>query len=450
MNTFSCTSCGAKSPSWIGKCSVCDGWNTYQEEPDEIPLKTNKYLNRDVIEPLPLDNLSSKKQNRIISGISELDRVLGGGIIKGSAVLIAGEPGIGKSTLILQLAGILSNTGKVLYISGEESFGQIKVRADRLKIKSNNLYIFPETRLFEIEKNIEKLSPDFIIIDSIQTIEKEDISSGAGSISQVKESGIYLIHIAKNKNIPLFIIGQITKEGSIAGPKILEHMVDTVLYFEGDQNSHFRILRTTKNRFGSTNEVGIFEMAEEGLKEISDPSKILLEKESLGSPGSVVTCTLTGTRPLMVEVQALTSPSKLASPRRIVTGLNYNRCSIIIGVLERKAGIRLSESDVYLNVASGIYVDEPACDLAVLTAIASSSKNKGIDPNTVIIGEIGLTGEIRGISNTVQRVSEAKKLGFKKAIIPNISDDQIKKVKSNGIEIIPVKNIKEVLNKLSL
>lgn len=450
MNTFSCTSCGAKSPSWIGKCPICDSWNTYQEEIEEITPQTSKYSNKDIIEPLQLSNISTEKQSRIVSGISELDRVLGGGIIRGSAVLIAGEPGIGKSTLILQLAGILSNKGKVLYVSGEESFSQIKVRADRLKIKSNNLYIFPETRLFEIEKHIGILSPDFIIIDSIQTVEKEDVSSGAGSISQVKESGIYLIHIAKNKNIPLFIIGQITKEGSIAGPKILEHMVDTVLYFEGDQNSHFRILRTTKNRFGSTNEVGIFEMAEEGLKEILDPSKILLEKESLGSPGSVVTCTVSGTRPLMVEIQALTSPSKLASPRRIVTGLNYNRCSIIIGVLERKAGIRLSESDVYLNVASGIYIEEPACDLAVLSAIASSSKNKGIDPSIVIIGEIGLTGEIRAVSNIVQRVSEAKKLGFKKAIIPSASYSQIKKIEKNNMEILDVKNVKEVLSKLSL
>lgn len=450
MSSFSCTSCGAKSPSWIGKCPVCDSWNTYKEEAEEIPRKLNKYDGREEIKPFLLQNISRENQDRIISGISELDRVLGGGIIKGCAVLIAGEPGIGKSTLILELAGILANRGKVLYVSGEESLSQIKVRADRLKIKAKNLYIFPETRLFEIEKNIENLSPEFIIIDSIQTIEKEDIPSGAGSISQVKESGIFLIHIAKNKNIPIFIIGQITKEGSLAGPKILEHMVDTVLYFEGDQNSHFRILRTTKNRFGSTNEVGIFEMTQDGLREILDPSKILLEKESLGSPGSVVTCTLTGTRPLMIEVQALTSPSKLASPRRIVTGLNYNRSSIIIGVLERKAGIRLSESDVYLNVASGIYIDEPASDLAVLSAIASSCKNKGIDPNTVIMGEIGLTGEIRGIPNIIQRILESKKLGFKKVIIPYGDLDQVKNLEKNGIEIIQVKNIKEALSKLSL
>jgi len=450
MGNFTCQSCGATSPSWVGKCSECGQWNSYIEESKGgFETRPNGSKRRrkpsSKAAPIPINDVVIDKENRTSSGIGEFDRVLGGGIIKGAAILVAGEPGIGKSTMMLQLAGSLSKTGKVLYVSGEESPAQIKFRSERLSVNSKDLFLFPETQLGDIEEQVDKVKPGFIIIDSIQTIESEGVESSAGSVSQVKESAARLVDLAKKKGVPVFLVGQVTKDGSVAGPRILEHMVDTVLYFEGEQSKNFRILRAVKNRFGSTNEIGIFEMTAKGLEEVLNPSKLLLDEGSLGSPGSAVTIAMEGNRPLAVEIQALNSPSKLVSPRRVVTGLDYNRCSMIIGVLDRKAGIKLCEQEIYISAASGLFVGEPAADLPVACAIASCVRNKGIDPKTAIIGEIGLTGEIRSVSNLEKRISEAKKLGFSKVIHP----------KSNGIKMkneiagsVGVSSLKEAIQVL--
>ena len=449
MSAFVCQACGAQAPSWIGKCPVCEEWNTYVEENTKSqatnPRQITKYKSQ-ITNSVSIDKIDVQKDPRTLTGIGEFDRVLGGGILKGAVTLVAGEPGTGKSTLMLQLAASLAKKNKVLYVSGEESLSQIKVRAQRLAVNAAGLLIFPQTGLFEIEEQIAELKPDFVIVDSIQTVTRDDVSSGAGSVSQIKDCSSYLVQIAKSQNIPVFLIGQVTKDGSVAGPRILEHMVDTVLYFEGENSRQLRILRAVKNRFGSTNEVGIFEMTQEGLKEVLNPSKILLEEGSLGSPGSVVSCAIEGTRPLMVEIQALVSYSKLASPRRVVTGLDHNRCSMIIGVLERKAGIKLFEQDVYLSVTSGLYVEEPAADLPVALAIVSCVKNKGLDPKMIIAGELGLTGEIRSISNIQKRLAEAAATGFTKALVPKINLNKIKPVK--GIELIGVSDIKEVVSRV--
>lgn len=446
MSNFTCQNCGAKFPSWVGRCSECGSWNSVTEELQKIEIKNKKGMRSDKSsKAISINDIDTGKEDRISTGIEEFDRVLGGGIVKGSAILVAGEPGIGKSTLLLQLAGILSSSKKVLYISGEESAAQIKLRAGRLGINSKDLFIFTSTTVSQIDEQIEKEKPSVVIVDSVQTLEIEGVNSSAGSVSQVRESSQYLTQRAKQQNIPLFLVGQVTKEGSVAGPKILEHMVDTVLYFEGEQNKPFRILRAVKNRFGSTNEVGIFEMKQEGLVEVKNPSKLLLDEGSLGLPGSVVASVVEGSRAMLIEIQALTSYSKFPSPKRVVTGLDYNRASVIIGVLERKAGIKLSESDIYLNIASGIYVDEPAVDLPVAMAIASCARNKGIDPKTVVIGEIGLTGEIRAVANIEKRLKESAKLGFSKAIIPATNADGLKAIP--GIEIIKVGNIREAVEK---
>ncbi len=448
MSPFVCQSCGAQSPSWIGKCPVCEEWNSYIEESSKSETQNPKQIRRvksKSLNAVPIGKIDAQKDPRTLSGIGEFDRVLGGGILKGAVVLVAGEPGTGKSTLMLQLASSVGKKGKVLYVSGEESLNQIKVRAQRLSVNAPGLFIYPDTGLFEIEEQITQLRPDLVMIDSIQTLSRSDIPSAAGSVSQIKDCASYLVQIAKTLNIPVFLIGQVTKDGSVAGPRILEHMVDTVLYFEGENSRQLRILRAVKNRFGSTNEVGIFEMTQEGLKEIVNPSKILLEEGSLGSPGSVVSCAVEGSRPLMIEIQALVSQSKLACPRRVVTGLDHNRCSMIIGVLERKAGIRLFEQDIYLSVTSGLYVDEPAADLPAALAVVSCAKNKGIDPKMMIAGELGLTGEIRSISNLQKRLSEAAATGFTKALVPAISLNKIKPVK--GIEITGVSNIREAIDR---
>ena len=444
MSNFTCQNCGAKFPSWVGRCSECGGWNSVIEEAQSSKLKAqskSKGQSAKIQTAISINEIKTDQEDRFSTGIEEFDRVLGGGIVKGSVVLVAGEPGIGKSTLLLQLAGILSSSKKILYVSGEESAAQIKIRAKRLGIGSKDLFILTSTDVSAIDSQIEKERPAVVIIDSVQTLEIEGVNSSAGSVSQVRESSQYLTHRAKQQNIPLFLVGQVTKDGSVAGPKILEHMVDTVLYFEGEQNKPFRILRAVKNRFGSTNEVGIFEMKQEGLVEVKNPSKLLLDEGSLGLPGSVVACVVEGSRPMLIEIQALTSYSKFPSPKRVVTGLDYNRASVIIGVLERKAGIKLSESDIYMSVASGIYTDEPAMDLPVAMAIASCARNKGIDPKTVVVGEIGLTGEIRAVPNIEKRLKESAKLGFSKAIIPSSNADNIKSVP--GIEIIKVGNIRE-------
>ncbi|MFA5104247.1 MAG: DNA repair protein RadA [Candidatus Margulisiibacteriota bacterium] len=446
MSNFTCQNCGAKFPSWVGRCSECGSWNSVIEEITNAKLQISnksKRANQKAQTAISINDINIDKEDRILTGIEEFDRVLGGGIVKGSAILVAGEPGIGKSTLLLQLAGILSASKKVLYISGEESAAQIKLRSKRLGINSKDLFIFTSTNISQIDEQIEQEKPAVVIVDSVQTLEIEGVNSSAGSVSQVRESSQYLTQRAKQQNIPLFLVGQVTKDGSVAGPKILEHMVDTVLYFEGEQNKPFRILRAVKNRFGSTNEVGIFEMKQEGLVEVKNPSKLLLDEGSLGMPGSVVASAVEGSRAMLIEIQALTSYSRFPSPKRVVTGLDYNRASVIIGVLERKAGIKLSESDIYLSIASGIYVDEPAVDLPVAMAIATCARNKGIDPKTVVIGEIGLTGEIRAVSNIEKRLKESAKLGFSKAIIPATNAENLKKIP--GIEVIKVGNIREAV-----
>ncbi|MCX5749829.1 MAG: DNA repair protein RadA [Candidatus Saganbacteria bacterium] len=445
MSKFACQNCGAMSPSWVGKCSECGQWNTYVEEKTKAKNQKSKGKGheRQIISPVDIGSVRIEKENRFSSGIGEFDRVLGGGVLKGAAILVAGEPGIGKSTMMLQLSASLSKSGKVLYVSGEESSSQIKFRSERLSIKFGQLLLLTNTVLSEIEDQIDKLNPSVIIIDSIQTIESEEVESSAGSVSQVKECAARLVQTAKEKNIPVFIVGQVTKDGSVAGPRILEHMVDTVLYFEGEQNKNYRILRAVKNRFGSTNEIGIFEMTSKGLEEVLNPSKLLLDEGSAGSPGSAITVAMEGSRPLAVEIQALNSPSKMAVPRRVVTGLDYNRCSMIIGVLERKAGIRLSEQEIYMSVASGIYVDEPAADLPAACAIVSCVKNKAVDPKTVIIGEIGLTGEIRSVPHIEKRLQEAKKLGFTKAVFPKGNSTAIP-----GMKSVIVSNLKEAVSTL--
>ncbi len=449
MGIFHCNNCGAQATSWIGKCPECSQWNTYQEETNIVDKpgvsKSKKYKHQQgKVGAVSINNVVVEKDSRASTSIGEFDRVLGGGVLKGSVILVAGEPGIGKSTLMLQLAGNLSKKGTVLYISGEESTQQIKYRAERLQINSKQLLLLPVTDMTEIQEQIMTISPDFIIIDSIQTITRDDVSSGAGSVSQVKECSTAFVEIAKSKNIPVFLIGQVTKDGSVAGPRILEHMVDTVLYFEGEKSRQFRILRAIKNRFGSTNEVGIFEMSNDGLKEVVNPSEMLIDEGSLGSAGSCVAVAMEGTRPMLVEIQALVSYSKLPSPRRVVSGLDYNRVSVIIGILEKKAGIKLSDYDIFVNVVSGMYIEETSSDLPVALAIASSAKNIGLDPKSVVIGEIGLTGEIRSITNISQRILEAQKLGFNKMLFPKGNEKQLIGLK--GIIPVALSNINEAIN----
>ena len=392
--------------------------------------------------PQSITELKFNPEERKSTGIGELDRVLGGGVVAGSAVLVGGDPGIGKSTLMLQAANSLSKIERVLYVSGEESAKQIRLRAQRLGTLSADLQILPENNIFAIEQSINDIKPMFVVIDSIQTMYREDLPSAPGSVSQVRECASYLVRLAKSSGVPVFFVGHVTKEGNIAGPRVLEHIVDTVLYFEGDTHRQYRILRAVKNRFGSTNEVGIFEMKESGLIEVKNPSKLFLEEKS-DAAGSVITVSIEGTRPLMVEVQALVSHSNTAMPRRSANGFDYNRTLMLTAVLERRLGIRLGDKDVYVNVAGGIEINEPASDLPVAAAIISCYKDKVIPSDMVYIGELGLAGEVRAINQIDGRIVEASKLGFKSAIIPKGNMQEVSKVK--GIKIIPVSHIKEAL-----
>lgn len=394
-------------------------------------------------EPISIVEVDFSKEERTKTGIDEIDRVLGGGIVDGSVLLIAGEPGIGKSTLMLQMAEALSQKALVLYVSGEESAKQIRLRAERLGTLSKNLMLLPETSIFAIEEQIGKIKPKFLMVDSIQTMYREDIAAAPGSVSQVREGANYLIRLAKTLGIPTFIVGHVTKEGNIAGPRVLEHMVDVVLYFEGEQYKQYRILRVTKNRFGSTNEVGIFEMKEKGLAAMLNPSKVFLSERPKAAAGSVVTATLEGTRPLLVEIQALVCPTKMVYPVRKSTGVDYNRAAIIIAVLERQLGLKLAAQDIYINAAGGVTVSEPSADLPIALAMASSYKDKPIDDLTVIMGEVGLAGEIRSVPQIEQRVKEAEKLGFKRVILPKSNQKEVAKSK---IEIFPVSSLKEAFN----
>lgn len=442
--TFFCKDCGYETAKWLGKCPSCEAWDSFVEE--KTVQSSSKVIRPNVItleKPQSITKVKFKEDNRVASEITELDRVLGGGIVQGSVMLIAGEPGIGKSTLMLQVAHSIAKAGKVLYVTGEESAAQIKMRAQRLGALTDDLIVYPETSVFAVEKEVDNLKPAFLIIDSAQTMHRDDISSAPGSVSQVRESSNYIIKIAKALNIPTFIVGHVTKEGNIAGPRLLEHMVDTVLYFEGDRHKYFRLIRATKNRFGSTNEVGVFEMGENGLVEVSNPSKIFLEERQEGTSGSAVMATVEGTRPLLVELQALITSTSSPVPRRGVTGLDYNRTSIILAVIEKRLGLKLGDKDVYVNVAGGVRVNEPTSDLALAMAVVSCYKNKPLPADLMVVGEVGLGGEIRAVNHITARLNEAAKLGFKQAVIPAGNTKESSKI--SGIKVKAVKNLSEAL-----
>ena len=414
---FVCSSCGYESPKWMGKCPGCNEWNSFYEE--KLAGKSgSKTEPKKSITPTKLNGIEGKVESRTKTGFDELDRVLGGGLVKGSLLLLGGEPGIGKSTLILQICDKLQGEGKVLYVSGEESAEQIKLRADRLNINNDDILFLGETDIDLIENSIVDVMPKLVIIDSIQTMYSEDITSAAGSVSQVREITARIMKICKSKGITTIIIGHVTKDGNIAGPRVLEHMVDTVLYLEGERYFSYRILRTVKNRFGSTNEIGMFEMQDIGMCEITNPSQILISEREDNPAGSVVIASIEGTRPLLLELQALTSTSVFGLPRRTANGVDYNRLTLLIAVLEKKAGLNLGNQDVYLNVVGGIKISEPSIDLGIILAAASSYKNMPISKDIIVIGEVGLTGEIRAVNLIEKRIKEAEKLGFKTCIIP--------------------------------
>jgi DNA repair protein RadA/Sms len=442
---FCCQECGHESPKWLGKCPGCQAWNTFVEE---LETTRSQMIHSSLLhtkeKAISIINIKSGEEQRILTGNNELNRVLGGGLVPGSLLLVGGDPGIGKSTLLLQTSHDLTQVGKkVLYISGEESIRQTKLRADRLNASSELLYVLCETNLEQIEASIEEVQPDFVVIDSIQTVYHPAVSSAPGSVSQVRECTGHFMRIAKIKGIATVLVGHVTKEGAIAGPRMLEHMVDCVLYFEGERHHSYRLLRAVKNRFGSTNEIGIFEMRESGLVEVSNPSELFLSERSLGVAGSTVVASMEGSRPVLVELQALVSSTNFPSPRRMATGIDHNRLSLIIAVLEKRMGMFLQNQDAYVNVAGGIKLDEPAVDLGIAVCIASSLRDQPTQPYDVVFGEVGLTGEVRGVSRVDQRVREAEKLGFRRVIVPE------KSLKGwtapSGIEIIGVNTVAEAL-----
>jgi DNA repair protein RadA/Sms len=417
---YICQSCGYQSRKWLGRCPECEQWSSFVEE--RTTARGQPPVGLDVqasLRPVAITEVSADEGERLPTGLAELDHVLGGGVLPGMVVLVGGDPGIGKSTLLLQIAGHVSHTGhSVLYVSGEESAKQTRLRADRVSALSDRLLILPDTSAERILEHIEQLRPQLVVVDSVQTLSSEQLQTGAGSISQVRDVTGRLVEIAKLHGIAAFLVGHVTKDGALAGPKVLEHMVDCVLYFEGDASHAFRILRAAKNRFGSVNEIGVFEMDRDGLREVRNPSQLFLSERPENTSGSVVVCTLEGTRPLLIEVQALASPSPLAMPRRVSTGFDANRMALLIAILEKRVGLHLHGEDVYLNVAGGMRVTEPAVDLGVAAAIASSFRDRPLDPRTVIMGEVGLGGEVRAIPHLEARLREAAKLGFQQAVIP--------------------------------
>lgn len=442
---FTCQNCGYQSAKWLGKCPDCNSWNTLTEE---IALKTGPATAAAFPEtaPLRINEVANDAEKRISCGISEFDRVLGGGLVAGSLVLIGGDPGIGKSTLLLQATNHLAKTvGSVLYVSGEESAQQIRLRGSRMGVDAGELFILTETSLEKIVTHVHRLKPKALVIDSIQTMFTSALESAPGSVSQVRETAGRFMMLAKGSGIPVFLVGHVTKDGSIAGPRVLEHMVDTVLYFEGDAGHPFRILRAVKNRFGSTNEIGVFEMKEGGLCEVKNPSELFLSERPLGVSGSVVVATLEGSRPLLVELQALVSTSPLGMPRRTTIGVDHNRLALLVAVLEKKVGLNLAGHDIFLNVAGGVKLNEPAADLGMVVAVASSHLDKTIDPQTLLLGEVGLAGEVRGITQPEMRVREAAKLGFSRCLLPA---GNFKQVKVKGMELIAVKSVEEALEHL--
>ncbi len=445
---FFCKECGYESAKWMGQCPACRAWNTMVEEPTAKREKTLSHSpspgTRPVQKPVRLDEISIEEEDRIPTGYRELDRVLGSGIVAGSLVLVGGDPGIGKSTLLLQVCRNLAEDGhRVLYISGEESLKQIKLRANRIGPISGDLLFLCETSLDNIEETIREISPEVVIVDSIQTMYREDVSSAPGSVSQVRESTNVLMQIAKGMGIAVFIVGHVTKEGVVAGPRVLEHMVDTVLYFEGERNVSYRILRGAKNRFGSTNEIGVFEMREKGLVEVENPSEYLLNGRPEEASGAVVACLIEGTRPILLEVQALVAQSNFGLPRRTTAGTDYNRVNLLMAVLEKRCHYEMNRYDAYINIAGGMRMNEPALDLAIVLALVSSMKDKPVDPKTIIFGEVGLSGEVRAVSMAEQRVKEAVKLGFETCILPKVNLDKMKK--KDGIRLCGVSNIREAI-----
>lgn len=445
---FSCQKCGFQSPKWLGRCPDCNSWNSFCEEdytPVSSPAKERASLYKDG--PVLLKDVAANDEDRLKTNIAELDRVLGGGIVKGSVILIGGDPGVGKSTISLQVSNHLTKQGiAVLYVSGEESVSQTKLRARRLgEADSDNLYIVNQTDLSLITGYIRKLKPQVVIIDSIQVIFDSGISSSPGSVSQVRECAGLLTQLAKTTGISIFIIGHVTKEGTLAGPRVLEHIVDTVLYFEGDRFAVYRILRAVKNRFGSTNEIGVFEMAPVGLVEVKNPSEIFLSERPSNVSGTIVTSVLEGTRPLLVEIQSLVSRSSFGYARRRAQGFDFNRLSLLVAVLEKRMGLALEAEDIFINVAGGIKIEDPAADLAVCAVIASSFREQVVMPGTVVLGEVGLSGEIRSISQAATRINEAQKLGFKHCVLPKNSIKNLK-LKTSDMEIIPVSTLKEALD----
>ena len=441
-SVFVCNECGYESAKWLGKCPGCNSWNSFYEEKMK-KISNGAIKEKKNITPVSLNTVKGEDVLRTKTGYEELDRVLGGGIVKGSLILLGGEPGIGKSTLILQLCQKMAKKGKVLYVSGEESASQIKIRADRLGISDDNLLFLGETDIKLIEEQVKSINPELVIIDSIQTMYSEDLSAASGSVSQVREVTSIVMRNCKEQELTTIVIGHVTKDGTIAGPRVLEHMVDTVLYLEGERYFSYRILRTVKNRFGSTNEIGVFEMQNEGLTEIDNISSMLLSERQENSPGSVVVATIEGTRPLLVEIQALTSTSVYGLPKRTANGIEYNRLAVLIAVLEKRLGLPLGGQDVYLNVVGGLKISEPAIDLGVIISCISSYKNINIPNDLIVMGEVGLTGEIRSINLVEKRIKEAEKLGFKTCIIPE-SNKKLLKEKFK-LDIIGVKNITEIL-----
>ena len=451
---FFCQNCGHEESKWLGQCPACKEWNTFVEEKVTVSRGSTSAASeagkKRASKVVTLSSVSVEEDERIRTGIAELDRVLGGGIVQGSLVLVGGDPGIGKSTLLLQVCQRLSDGGKnVLYISGEESGKQIKLRANRMGTFSEHLYLLCETNLELIRQTIERQKPDMVVIDSIQTMYNEEVSSAPGSVSQVRESTNILMQLAKGMNISIFIVGHVTKEGTVAGPRVLEHMVDTVLYFEGDRHASYRILRGVKNRFGSTNEIGVFEMRKEGLVEVENPSEFMLSGRPEHASGSVVACAMEGTRPILMEIQALVCRSNFGMPRRTAAGLDYNRVNLLMAVLEKRAGLPLSNYDAYVNIAGGIRMNEPAADLGIVMAIASSYKNRPVPEDAIVFGEVGLSGEVRAVTMPEQRVAEARKLGFKTCIIPEVSLKALQGVPGKpGINIMGVKSVNQVISML--
>jgi DNA repair protein RadA/Sms len=446
---FVCQECGYESSGWLGKCPACLNWNTFVEEAAEPAVKSKKSSTAALPAALSINDIQAGDEQRDLTGIKEMDRVLGGGFVEGSLVLVGGDPGIGKSTLLLQICQNMKFKSGIIYISGEESVKQIKLRANRLNVNNPDILTVSETSFDAIEALINTKRPGLVVIDSIQTMYREELTSAPGSVSQVREVTAGLMKLAKSLGTIVIIVGHVTKEGAIAGPRVLEHMVDTVLYFEGEKHLSYRVLRAVKNRFGSTNEIGIFEMRDTGLAEVPNPSVMMLSGRAENVPGSVVVSSLEGTRPMLIEIQALVTATSFGMPRRMATGVDYNRITLLMAVLEKRVGLQLQNYDAYVNVVGGIRIDEPACDLGIITAIASSFKNAPVDDKTVLLGEVGLTGEVRAVSHIDKRIMEAVRIGFETCVVPQGNMKAVKQMKGlDGINIKGVENVRHALDLL--